>query len=218
MTRLPEVDPATGFVPTLNRMGGMSPTLDDYSRRFVEAAAAGQGLDVGAAYGLVTRAALDRGARMVAIDLEPRHLEVLLDQTPTGQRDRLTLVSGRFPDDLDLAADSLDAVLLARMLHFMDGPSIDAGLAAVARWLRPGGQVFGVAVTPHLAKLVPFQAEYQRRRAAGEAWPGWVADVSVFDPEGARGLPSGMNFLDPEVLTRAVTRAGLVMRSEEAHV
>lgn len=207
---LPPLDPKTGFFPTLNRMGGMSPTLDRYSGAFVEFAAAAPGmvLDVGAAYGVASLAALDRGARVLAMDLEARHLELLEGRAPEAHRSRLTVRAGRFPEDLELSEGCLGAALLARMLHFLDGVSIDAGFRKLGRWMAPGGKVFGLAVTPFLQKLVSFMPTYEERRVRGERWPGLIEDVSVFDPEGAAGLPAMMNFLDPEVLERTFRESG----------
>lgn len=214
---LPELDPTTGFYKTLNRMGGMSPTLDDVSAAFVAFApqAPGVALDVGAAYGIATLAALAAGATVIANDMEPRHLQILADRTPEVDRERLTLAPGSFPDDLALAPGSLGAVLLARMLHFLDGASIERGLAGLYEALAPGGKVFGVAVTPYLRKLVPFQPTYAARVVAGERWPGQIDDVGAFDPEGAAGLPTRMNFLDPAVISRALVEAGFVVEQAD---
>lgn len=210
MTELPALDPTTGFVPTLNRMGGMSPTLDPYSAQFAAFAgtSAGAALDVGAAYGVATLAALEAGGTVIANDLEPRHLEILASRVPDALRSRLTLKPGAFPADLALADGSLGCVLLARMLHFLDGPTLARGLDDVFRWLAPGGQVYGVAVTPWLQKLQPFRATYEARVEAGELWPGIVTDVPTYDPVGAASLPDLMHFLTPEVISRALTDAG----------
>lgn len=206
---MPAID-ATGFTPTLNRMGGMTPVLDAFGEAFVAFAptAPGPVLDVGAAYGVASLAALAAGATVIANDLDPRHLAVLLERAPQVDRDRLTLLPGQFPDGIDLAENSLGAVLLARMLHFLDGPTIIRGLAKLHAQLAPGGKVFGVAVTPYLSKLVPFRPTYEARQAAGDPWPGTVSDVSVYDPEGATALPSEMHFLDETVLRRELEAAG----------
>lgn len=208
---LPAVDPATGFHPTLNRMGGMSPVLDPYSQAFVEFAAQAPGpvLDVGAAYGNATIAALGTGARVVANDLDPRHLAVLKDRVPAAWLPRLATREGAFPDDLGFAPASLGAALLARVLHFLDGEALARGLAQLHGWLAPGGRVYGVAVTPHLRKLQPFMPTYAARVAQGLPWPGEVADVTAYDPEAS--LPRAMHFLAPDVVARALAEAGFTV-------
>lgn len=211
MSDLPELDPTTGFHPTLNRMGGMSPNLDQFSQAFVEFAeiAPGPVLDVGAAYGVATLAALERGAEVIACDLEQGHLDILRRRTPEQHATRLSTVRGAFPDAVNWQPNSLGGVLLARMLHFLDGQTIDRGLGLIYHSLRPGGKVFGVAVTPFLAKLGPFRQQvYEPLKAQKDPWPGWVARVADHDPEGAASLPESMNFIDSETIEAALTRAG----------
>lgn len=200
---LPEPDPATGFIPTLNRMGGMSPTLDEFSQAFVDFPGDAPLLDVGACYGLATLAALKRGATVWANDLEPAHLEILREQVAPADRERLLLLPGSFPADIPWLPKSLGAVLLARVLHYLDGGSIEEGLQEIRSALVPGGKVFGVAVTPFLPNLAPFHAEYAARKNAGERWPGAVKVQAGED------LPAGVNLLDEDVLRRALEEAGL---------
>lgn len=210
LATLPAVDPQTGFHPTLNRMGGMSPTLDHYSEGFVAFApqAPGPVLDVGAAYGNATLAALAAGARVVANDLDLRHLAILQDRVPTPWKSRLATRPGAFPDDLGFGPGTLGAALLARVLHFMDGEMLMRALTNLHGWLAPGGRVYGVAVTPHLRKLRPFMPVYEARVAAGLPWPGEGVDPGDYDPAGAAGLPARMHFLEPEILGRALRDAG----------
>lgn len=211
---LPALDPVTGFYPTRNAMGGMSPTLDRFSQAFVDFAG-GQSdpvLDVGAAYGVASLAALEQGVEVWANDLDARHLAVLGEQATEGSR--LRLLEGRFPDDIPWREGPLGAALLARVLHYMEGPEIDRGLHALQAHLRPGGKVFGVSITPFLKKLQPFQPTYEARKAAGERWPGKVR-VSDWDPEGAPGLTPFLHTLDAEVLGRAFSEAGFEIETLE---
>lgn len=207
--KLPEPDPATGFIPTLNRMGGMSPTLDEYSQAFVDFPGGAPLLDVGACYGLATLAALNNGATVWANDLEPQHLEILKQQVDPADRNRLLLLPGPFPAEIPWLPESLGAVLLARVLHYLDGGSIEQGLREIHTALVPGGKVFGVALTPFLPNLAPFHQEYEARKQAGERWPGAVNVPNGDD------LPTGVNFLDADVLRRALGEAGLTVERLE---
>ncbi len=214
---LPEIDPKTGFYPTMNAMGGMTPTLDEFAAAFAKFAGGAPGpvLDVGAAYGIATIAALEAGGSVIANDMEPRHLEVLRERVPAAYHAKLQTVVGAFPGGLSFAPGALGGCLLARMLHFLDGASIDQGFAQLHSWIAPGGKVFGVAVTPYLAKLVPYRPTYMARVAAGERWPGENVDVAAHDPEAAAGLPARMHFLDVDVVTRALTDADFVVERAE---
>ncbi|MBI3505886.1 MAG: class I SAM-dependent methyltransferase [Proteobacteria bacterium] len=186
---------ANGTVPTLNGMGAMTPELDPYASAFVDFAAFSKVpvLDVGAAYGIATLAALERGARVIANDVEPRHLEILSTRVPEERLHRLRLFPGAFPGGLSLAHESIGAALLGRMLHFLSGDEIERGIANLRRWLVPGGKVFAVALTPYIGTRRDFIPVYESRRAAGLAWPG----------ERER-----MHYLEPAVLAAAFERAG----------
>jgi len=203
-------EPENGFIKTLNRMGYMTTGLDRFSKAFVEFAprAPGPCLDVGAAYGVATLAALAAGARVIANDLDARHLEILSERVPHEARERLTLAPGQFPDELDLAPRNLGAVLACRILHFFDGPALERAAAKLFDWTAPGGKVFIVGETPFIGTATRFMPTYLERTAAGALWPGLIEDTSVFDPGRAAQLPPLMHLLDESVLRRVFTGAG----------
>lgn len=208
---MPPAEP-NGFVPTLNGMGYMTSGLDPYSQAFVDFAPSAPGpvLDVGAAYGVASLAALAAGARVLANDLDPRHLEILRERAKDEAK-ALTLLPGAFPDGLDIPEGSLGAVLVCRVLHFFEGEAIERSADAVARWLAPGGKAFVVSETPFIGTARAFFPTYETRRRAGDPWPGIVRDVGAHDPKRAGSLPKLMHLLDETVLRRTFTRAGLVV-------
>ena len=107
------------IIPTLNGRGFMFDTLDPYSRSFVEFAAKQRdpALDIGCAYGVATLPALEAGARIVACDMEPGHLEVLTSRVPEERRHCLTTQVGTLPE-VDFNAENFSAVLSSRLFHF----------------------------------------------------------------------------------------------------
>jgi SAM-dependent methyltransferase len=139
-TPLPATD-LPGAIPTLNGTGFMLEALDEYAWSFIEAAARAPGevLDIGCAYGVATLAALERGARVCASDMEPAHLALLEQRVPNAQRAQLRTRAGVLPD-IEFPSRSFDAILASRVLHFLDGDALPRALAAFARWLRPGGR------------------------------------------------------------------------------
>ena len=195
-------------------MGGMSPTLDFYSQAFVDFAADADGpvLDVGACYGVASLAAAERGADVWANDLDIRHLEILSESIP--DKAKIRLIHGQFPNEIPWSEGPLSAVLLARILPYFDGETIERSLGLIYENLRPGGKVFGVSITPFLKKLVPFQPIYEARKAAGDRWPGLVT-VSDWDPEGAKDLTPKLHTLDKEVVERSLTEAGFTIETLE---
>lgn len=166
---MPAPEP-NGFVRTLNSMGYMTSTLDRFSQAFVDFAptAPARCLDIGAAYGVASLAALRNGAAVVANDIDERHLSILRDRVDAPLRERLTLVSGDFPDKIDFAPASLGAVLICRVMHFFDGPAIERAAAKVMTWLAPGGKVFVVSETPFIGTAKGFFPTYEARVKAGD--------------------------------------------------
>ncbi|MEM7394050.1 MAG: polyketide synthase dehydratase domain-containing protein, partial [Verrucomicrobiota bacterium] len=92
--------PSQGLVPTLNRTGVMTEELIPCSRAFADFAGQcdGEVLDIGCAYGVATIAALERGARVLAVDMEPQHLAILEDRLNDEAKVSLTLLEGVLPD------------------------------------------------------------------------------------------------------------------------
>lgn len=213
---MPDPDPESGWVPTLNRMGFMTSHLDQYSRAFVaySAHAAGPALDIGAAYGVASLAALGVGARVIANDVDERHLAILADRAPAQVRGNLTLKPGRLPDGLHLPAESVGAVLICRMLHFLTGEEIEKTLQRVYGWLVPGGKAFVVAETPYAGTMKEFIPVYERRCAEGVRWPG-IVDVAEIEEHLLTMLPARMHLLAPDVLTRAFDDSGFIVETAE---
>lgn len=201
------------MVPTLNGTGFMFEVLDEYAREWIERAGSCTDpvLDIGCAYGVATLPALAGGARVVASDMEPKHLDVLASRVPDEVKPRLTCVAGRLPD-IDFAGERFGAILCSRVLHFMSGEDIDAAAARMAAWLKPGGRLYLVADTPYgiWRKAIPAFEEGKRR---GERWPGVIVGLHDYLPtQGVKkhiDKPAFMNLLDAELLARICTDAGL---------
>lgn len=205
------------MVPTLNRKGFMSSTLDPVSAAFTETAGhAGKSgnwcLDLGCAYGVASLAAIERGAQMIACDMELGHVSVLLERVPDAARDRVAVLAGLMPD-VAFKPESFAAVLCARALHFLDGNGVTKAVSAMADWLKPGGRVYLIADTPYTGYWARGAADYERRKAAGDPWPGFIPDVTVYLPERARGDGGGhhLNPMDPDTLARVCEGAGLTV-------
>lgn len=199
-----------GLVRTLNRMGYMTSALDVYSQAFVEfaAAAPGAALEIGAAYGVATLEALKRGAQITANDLDPRHLDILTARVPAAWRGNLRTQAGAFPDALTFPDGSFGAVLVCRVMHFFDGPTLERAARRLFNWLMEGGKVFVVAETPYIRNFREIIPQYEARRLAGDPWPGYFANVHKITPHRAATLPACMHLLDVDVLSRVFTAEG----------
>ena len=199
-----------GLVPTLNNTGWMTEELDDVSQAFVAYAASipDESLDLGCAYGVATLPALAGGARVLACDMEPKHLEILRERVPAGDLPRLRTQPGTMPD-VQFPAESFGAILCARALHFLKGSDIGITILRMRQWLKPGGRIFLIADSPYAGPWYTRAAEYERRKAEGCPWPGYVDDYrSLLSPaSNPAEHPSFINPLDPDILRRVVAGA-----------
>ncbi len=204
--------PIEGLIPTLNNTGWMTTALDEISAAFTDYAgqASGEVLDIGCAYGIATLAALEKGACVLACDIEPGHLEILEKRVADGLRERLRTSVAVLPDT-DFPTGSFAAILAARVLHFLKGPDVELAVSKMADWLQPGGRLFLIADTPYVGPWKSAVGDYERRKAAGEPWPGFIADYRSYLPGSMNPEehPEFINPMDPDLLARACEKVGL---------
>lgn len=202
-----------GMIPTLNDTGFMFEVRDSFTNDFISYA--GQStlpvLELGCAYGVASIPALEAGARVTASDMEPRHLEILKDKVPAHLLGNLELVVATLPQ-AEFPAGRYGAILCSRVLHFLSGEDIETSVRKMAQWLAPGGRLYLVADTPYgiWRKKIP---EFEAGKAAGMRWPGMMVGLHNYlaadPPPKPTEKPPFMNVLDPELLARTCTEAGL---------
>jgi SAM-dependent methyltransferase len=201
-------------IPTRNQTGWASSQLNEVSQFFVEFArgAALPVLDIGAAFGIASLAALDAGATVIANDLDPRHLDVILAQAPAEHRKRLLLIPGRFPRHLCFLGDSLAAVHASNVFHFLTGPQVSQGLASAYHWLAPGGRLFVQASTPWQKPFQDFVPLFTERRRAGAEWPGWIENTAeVSAHRKLSQIPPRLHLLDDQTLAHHARKAAFAI-------
>ncbi len=183
-------------------MGWSSNTLNELSEMFVAACQPGMTvLDIGAAMGVATIPALERGVIAHVIEPSAEHVAAF------SGHERLHLHHGRFPRDLKLPADSIDLAHASNVFHFLTGRQLELGAALLHRVLKPGGKVFVIAATPYMAPFAGAVDEYERRRA--ERWPGWIENTRAVSTHRLLDqLPKSIHLLDDAVLSRVFAEAG----------
>lgn len=207
-------DATEGFVPTLNCMGFMTHYLDPFSQALIDFTpnAPGPFLDIGTAYGITCKKALEKKVHVIANDLDERHLTILLQGLTEEERSRIQISVGKFPDEIDFPDNSLGAVLACRVLHFYYGQTIERGIAKIIRWLSKGGKLCVVTETPYLGNFKKFHSVYEERKKQGIKWPGWIDNVSEYEDAGfGKNLPQQIHFLDRDILERIFIEAGLMV-------
>ena len=202
------------MVPTLNNKGFMSTSLDPVSAAFTIYAGQSDGLslDLGCAYGIASLTALERGAQVVACDMDPGHVQVLLSKTTPDMEGRIAGVVAEMPR-IAFRPNSYAAILCSRALHFLNGDDVTETIAAMADWLEPGGKAFIIADTPYTGFWARGAADYEKRKAAGDPWPGYIPDVTVYLPEQARSKARlrHLNPMDPDTPARVCKDVGLTV-------
>lgn len=206
-----------GMIPTLNGRGFMSETLERFSMAFIDYAAicGHEVLDMGCAYGVATREVLERGGAIMACDMEAGHIEILHRETPEDLRGRLRTSVGALPA-VNFPERAFGAILCSRVIHFLTGDEIRESLEKMHAWLKPGGRLFLVADTPYTGFWFSTAPEYERRKSAGEEWPGFIDNIAPLlnREEPPPDMLPYLNPLDPDILRRECERAGFTM--EEA--
>jgi len=168
-------------IPTLNRFGYMKKDLGEFCKDFIQYALETKELvlELGCAYGFVVQHVLAGNGKIVASDLEEKHLSVLLKNTPQDKLENLYLRQGRFPDEINFPKESFKAILSSRMFHFLEGKDIAVGFKKVHDWLKPNGKFFFTGVSPYNYTLRDnFLSTYQKRREDKVEWPGEVRDFN----------------------------------------
>lgn len=200
------------FKITSNRHGVMH-GMNLISRAFVEFSGNCYGtvLDIGCAYGVATIPALRSNPyiRVIACDVSQKHLEVLAQDVKSIEdsdevilTDRLTLINERFPD-FELPENSVDAVLISHVLPFLSGKEIEIGIGKIAKFLKPNGVLYVSSYSIYNKVMQKYIIEYEKRKAAGDPWPGEVEDASEYwdnsNPLTAM-LPKKLNHLEPCII------------------
>src|SRR3990167_10702668 len=137
-------------IRTLNKMGSMFFDTDPAYIAFLEHIKQTKGYfaDIGTAYGYSTLEALKRGGRIIAVDLEKRHLDVLLQDCLPLYKPRLETICGHFPNNVELPKNSLDGILLSRILIFLTPDEITSAFAKAYDALKSGGLLYIVNPSP----------------------------------------------------------------------
>ena len=203
-------------IPTHNRTGWASNQLNEVSELFVAFCRGAKlpVLDIGAAFGIASLAALKTGATVIANDLEPGHLSAISHAANPEDSRRLILIPGRFPRQLKFAEASLSAVHASNVFHFLTGPQIEQGFSAIAHWLTPGGKLFVQASAPWQQPFQAFVPVFQSRRESGVDWPGWMENTSQYSTHRKLSqIPAGIHLLDDLTLRRCAEAAGLAVEA-----
>lgn len=221
------------FTKTHNPFGGFTTTpCDPVSQKFIEHAAlaakrGGRVLEIGAAFGAATLAAIAKGATVFCNDIEPENLAVVRQRVLetsedssepfSGDSSQLILIPGELPNELiGLPEKHFDAILICRVLHFFSGEKIEEALALLSKLLAPNGKIYIVCETPFLRNWQRFIPEFTRRVENNEEWPGEITEPAKYESSGrASALPKFVHWITKDVLERCLIHAGFLLEYSE---
>jgi SAM-dependent methyltransferase len=182
---------------TQNQMGYMTTLIDEIGHAFLKFAetTSSNVLDIGAAYGHVVLEAARRNISIIANDLDPHHLEILYERASETQRSFITLLPGRFPEELYFEPNSLGAVLICRVLHFFAPEAWINAVRVIHSWLEPGGKLFMTNESPYFGTMKKFLPVYLARKRNKHPWPGLMTGMEYFDDHRKKDVNALINLL-----------------------
>ena len=198
-------------VVTLNKTGFMKTELDPFTLKFIEYAKTLSipVLEIGASYGPASLPALKNNSIVIANDIDEMHLAILCNNTPKEYLENLYLKPGYFPHGIDFPENSLGAVLVCRIAHFLNGEEIETGLKKIFKWLVPGGKLYFVTLSPyhHLLKD-KFLPIYESRLNNGDKWPGLINNMRELNPNEAEDIPNFLHVFEEQAIKNKLLKQG----------
>ena len=202
------------YRPTLNNKGFMLTKIDVLTKHFIDEATSPIhkdffSLDVGAAYGIATRAVLEKGGKIIANDTDAKHLAEI--KLHTIQNENLRLLTGDIKRDINLPHESISCALFSRVLHFFYGEDIILCLKKAHSWLIPGGKIFVSNETPYFGTTKDFIPIYESRKKEDHPWPGLIESLDYFCAEKAPFLEMPAHMFDEDLCHKITENSGFTI-------
>jgi len=186
-----KIEEPSQYIPTLNQMGYMSPSLDLIQNAFVENCAQnsrGQFLDIGCGFGVATIPVVNQGCRVIACDLDKRHLDIMKELISVDKQHLLSFKIGHFPNTIRFPENAIDGINMSMVLHFLPPQTIVKAFKEIYACLKKGGRLYLTTSSPYQRSLVDFAPLYEQK-LNHEEWPGDIPDISKYVPQRAHLLP-----------------------------
>lgn len=220
----PESD---GRTQTLNKKGGVTGRFSDIEREFLKFGKDKVILEIGGCYGDIMLYALKQSehTKYVLNDLDERHLFIAAKKLEKKIQsewlkkscvDQVQFVQADITNAEQCKNfDQYDAILIARVLHFLTPEKMESAVKHLFLLLKPGGYIFVIAITPYVKRFQKFIPEYEQRLKNGEQYPGYVkslrdyVDTTVTTPSQIQNIHEGsFLFLDVHTLQDVFQRNG----------
>lgn len=133
-------------------------------------------LDLGTGTGRVLEVLAPRIKRGIGFDLSQAMLGVARARLAEANIHHCSLRHGDLYN-LPIATDSVDAVTVHQVLHYLEYPR--QGLIEAARVLRPGGRLLVVDFAPHDLEFLRTQHKHRRLGLSDENVSGWCKEAGL---------------------------------------
>ena len=159
---------------TLNKFGYMFvKEMPDFDLALSMMSRARPVLDVGCAFGYTCRLMLERGYRVIANDLDAKHLDALRADVAESVPSKLITMPGDVLKLEGIEPGSLSGALALNVLHFLSGAEIRGVFERVHGWLASDGGVFMVSsLSPYASGKDVRRVYYKRLLSDRCEWPG----------------------------------------------
>ena len=202
----------TGF-DVLNSENKNNWVLNEYSK-FMSTKSLQTILDIGSGYGRISHIALNRNKTVIANDIATEHLIYTrkIAKSQGLSLKKLYLNNSHFPDNIIMENDALDAVVIYRVIHFLSAEEIELGLSKICKWLKKGGKVFIVVLSPYHKEYSEwFLPLYNAKWEDGNKWPGEGLEVAKALPRQQYNLPKYLHVMDDRPLKYTLEKHGFIV-------
>jgi polyketide synthase PksJ len=210
----------TVLIPTLNKQGWMiDKIVDDFTEEFINFASRknNYSLEIAAAYGNVSLEVLKKGGKIIANDLDKRHLDILYEKTPNNLRENLRLLAGSCLSDLNLTLESIAAVYCSRVFHFFTSDEILETLKKLHILIEKNGKIFIVADSIYHGYNKDNFNNYLRKKHLKIKNPSLLKPHEYIfheDPEMQEemrnNMPNIFNLMDIDTMSALLSEAGFL--------
>lgn len=204
-----------GVVKTFSKTGYMRNYLGAIDERFVNEIPCDDGaiMDVGCGMGAVLGRLIQRGTKnIVGIDLDIQQLKVvntLLKPLLFEHRSVFVeLICDALPSLPSIGEKKFSAILCGQVLQYLRPTEFTIAIARLHQLLKIGGRLYITVMSHKGKKYIGFAEEYEKRKIAGEMFPGYMENPSRYHKLGVQHNPGFFLCFDPEVLSNYVSRAG----------
>lgn len=212
-------------IPTLNNYGYMFTKFDPLTKLLLKKIQQDPNIsifEVGGAYGNVAEAALELGIKRYDLnDIELRHLQAFANKLQKEGKHHffssLSLIPGRCPDEVKIASNSYDAILVNKVLHFFTPDTIDSFILWLRNGLKANGKVYILTISPFYKGHESLLKSYNEKQALKERFPGYCPSYHASEPGKLypqQARPNSLLFMELETLKNLFIQHGFSIENE----